>query len=246
MGADSGSPFVTYDDRNNPVRTEPTMDMVLGNTPGRRSNSSFGFNAVIASSTMETVQAAGGTWEPDDTLETISFASASVLDAAGGGGAFRIIIRGIDENWEEYEDIEILTLLGTTPVFTIRPYKFIIRVTIVAAGASRVNAGVISGTGVTTGFTKSYVPAGYGITQSAVVAVPEGKWCLVDDIEGSVLRTNGITGSSVFQVIWHNFRVTDGYEMIVWEQKTNGLYNDLVRSFPWENQSMPPCTITTS
>lgn len=106
------------------------------------------------------------------SAETIIFTSTSALDTLFSAGAWALNIVGLDDNWDEIE--EILTMGGIAGVTSVNSYLRVFRVLVVATGPTNVNQGAISGTASSAGTLQSYITATDCINSSSVVSVPRG------------------------------------------------------------------------
>ena len=140
---------------------------------GRREGASlwnkFGYNDDIDVGT-EVVASWGGTFTPLTTAGTLLIASSSVNDTNGGTGCNSIVIYGIDSNREE--QIEVVTMNGTTTVNTVSTWLGINRVAMFLCGSGQINAGDIAILSSVGGATMAVMPLGGGVTQQCIFYVP--------------------------------------------------------------------------
>lgn len=93
-------------------------------------------------STEQTVWNSGTIWVPPSAASTMTVVSTSANDVAAGTGARTVSVAGLDANYLEIS--ETITMTGLTPVTTTKSYLRIHRLTVVTAGTSKSNEGVIS------------------------------------------------------------------------------------------------------
>jgi len=125
----------------------------------------FGFNPDIDDS-LETVWAEGGLYSYLSAATVLKVSSSSTADDEGSTGAETVELFGLDENYNEIN--EIVTLNGQTAVNTTKEYLRINRMVVRSAGSGGTNAGVIyAGTGTVT--------AGVPANKYATVAVGDGQ-----------------------------------------------------------------------
>lgn len=177
--------------------TRPTKyeyEVALGRRQGATTWNKFGYNADIDIGT-EVVAAFGGTFTPLSTASTLTIVSSSVNDDDGGTGANSIVIYGVDENW--VAQTEVVTLNGTTNVVTTTQWLGINRAAIYLAGSGKANAGNITITATTGGYTQALIPTGEGTTQQAIYFIQENYTALADFLRINAEKTAGGTSPKV-------------------------------------------------
>jgi hypothetical protein len=111
------------------------------------------------------------------SAETMSIVSGDALDDAGtaAGGAHKIVIVGLDSNWDLQE--EEVTMDGQTPVVTTTTWFRVNRayVTDIGTHASGTNVGAITITQGTSGNVECTIIAGEGQSQEAEWTVPRNR-----------------------------------------------------------------------
>ena len=176
------------------IVTRPTdyhTEVALSLRQGATTWNKFGYNADIDTGT-EIIASWGGTFQFLTSGETIDIVSSSADDDDGGTGVNSVVIYGVDENWDE--QIEVVTLNGTTTVTTTSQWIGINRVAVFLSGTGRTNAGTIDVTATTSGFQMAQMPAGGGVTQQLIFYVPRNHQFLAEWLFFSAVKTSG--GSS--------------------------------------------------
>ena len=166
--------------------TDYHYEVALGRRQGASLWNKFGYNLDIDTATdPEIIAAWGGTFQYLTSGETIDIVSSDAGDDGdpAGTGARQVIIWGIDENWDE--QIEVVTLDGTTTVTTTSQWIGINRVSIYLAGSGLKNAGTVTVTASSSGYTMAQMPASQGTTQQCLFYVPQNHqwlsgWLLFD------------------------------------------------------------------
>lgn len=167
-------------------------EVALGKRQGVTTWNKFGYNLDVDTGT-EVIAAWGGALQFITVGETISIVSTSTDDDDGGTGVNSIIIYGVDENWDEA--IKVVTMNGTTPVVTTSKWIGINRVAVFLSGTGRTNAGTITITNVTSGYTMAQMPTGIGVTQQLVFYVPQNHQFLAEWLHFSSRKVSGGGGN---------------------------------------------------
>ena len=155
-----------------------------GHTPGYRTLYKFGYNPDV-NGTEETVWAEGGDYLWLTSAVTMFVSSSSANDTNGGTGANTIKIQGLDEDYNEIE--EIVALNGQTQVTTQLSYLRVYRSFVTLAGSGGTSGGTIyvatsgSAAGVPTGTIYASLALG-NQTQIAAYTVPAGYTLYLDEI----------------------------------------------------------------
>jgi len=176
------------------IVTRPTdyhTEVALSLRQGATTWNKFGYNTDIDTGT-EIIASWGGTFQFLTSGETIDIVSSSADDDDGGTGVNSVVIYGVDENWDE--QIEVVTLNGTTTVTTTSQWIGINRVAVFLSGTGRTNAGTIDVTATTSGFQMAQMPPGGGVTQQLIFYVPRNHQFLAEWLFFSAVKTSG--GSS--------------------------------------------------
>ena len=129
----------------------------------------FGYNDDIDIGT-EVIASWGGTFTPLTTATTLIISSGSVNDTSGGTGCNSIVVYGVDANRDE--QIEVITMNGTTSVVTVSTWLGINRVAMFLCGTSQGNEGEINIIATTGGSTMAQMPLGGGVTQQCIFHIP--------------------------------------------------------------------------
>lgn len=150
--------------------TNYNSEVALGRRQGHSLWNKFGYNNDLDVGT-EVVASFGGTFTPLTTATTLTIVSTSTDDDDGGTGVNSIVVYGIDANRDE--QIEVVTMNGTTNVVTTSTWLGINRIAMFLCGTGQVNAGTITITATTGGSTMAQMPAGGGVTQQCIFYVPQ-------------------------------------------------------------------------
>lgn len=168
---------------------EERTDIAMGRRSGTTLWNKFGYNSDIDSASTEVLASFGGTFTPLVTASTLRFVSTSANDTSGGTGANSLIVWGVDANRDE--QIEIVTLNGTTNVDTVTTWLGINRVSIYLSGSTLNNVGTITITAVTGGSTQAEMPIGQGTTQQCILFIPNNHTALMDWMLLNTLKQGG-------------------------------------------------------
>lgn len=149
----------------------------------------FGYNADVDNGGAEIIASFGGTFSRMTSADTLNVVSTSANDASGGTGLNSVVIYGIDENRDE--QIEVVTLNGTTPVTTSNQWLGVNRVAAFLFGSGGTNAGTITATATTAGSAQAEMPAGEGVTQQLIFHVPQSHTFLASYLRFNVNKISG-------------------------------------------------------
>lgn len=161
----------------------PFNDLVaLGLIPGVKSIHKYGRNPDIdVISGFEAIWNGGGEYTGFNAVaaEIVTVVSSDAADDSAGTGARTIKLFGLDTNG--FEQTEIVTLDGATPVDSVKEYLRLDRAKCMTAGSGGTNAGVITiRQKTTTANIFAVLPIGYGSTMIAAYTIPAGKVGLYD------------------------------------------------------------------
>lgn len=176
--------------------TNYTEEVALGRRQGASTWNKFGYNNdVDVATSPEVIAAYGGTFQYVTTGETLTIVSSSTADDGdpAGTGANSIIIYGVDENWDR--QTEVVTLNGTTNVVTSTSWIGINRISVYLAGSGKKNAGNITATFTSSGYTAAYMPAGQSTTQQIVFYVPQKHQYLATWLYFNAIKLSGGGGN---------------------------------------------------
>lgn len=189
--------------------TRPTdfnTECAIGLRQGHEVWNKFGYNADVDVGT-EIIASQGGAFQLPITARTLSIVSTDAADDDGSTGCNSIVIYGLDANRDE--QVEAVTMNGTTPVTTATTWLGINRVVMFLCGTGLVNAGTITVTSATDAYTLAQMPLGGGVTQQCIFFVPEKH-----DFIAEWVRINAINkGKAAVLTI----------KMWVWSAVSNGM-----------------------
>lgn len=177
------------------IATRPTeyrAEVALGRRQGATVWNKFGYNDDIDTATDPEILASwGGTFQHLTSGETLTIASTSTADDGdpAGTGANSLVVYGVDENWDL--QTEIVTLDGTTNVVTSTQWIGINRISIYLAGSGKANAGNITITATSSGYTLAQMLVGQGTSQQCVFYVPQNYQFLTDWLYTNAIKLAG-------------------------------------------------------
>lgn len=155
-----------------PPATDYYMEVARGNVPGQSSINKFGNNP--STNAGDDIWGGGGTYAfYPTTAQSMDIVSTSTADDTGGTGAIKVVVEGLDSNWEV--QTETVTLNGQTPVNLTNTYIRMYRAYVYEAGSSDSNVGDITVEIYDDTTTAIFIGADGGQTQHAIYTVPAGK-----------------------------------------------------------------------
>lgn len=181
--------------------TSFTEEVALSRRQGVSTWNKFGYNDDVDIATSpEIIAAFGGTFQYITTGETINIVSSSTNDdgSPAGTGANSIVVYGVDENWDA--QTEVVTLNGTTTVTTTTSWLGINRVAVYLSGSGKKNAGNITITASSSGYTMAYMPAGQSTTQQMLFYVPQNHQFLATFLHFNSIKLSGGGGAPEVQL----------------------------------------------
>jgi len=148
----------------------------------------------------------------------ISVASTSGLDTSAGVGAQTILVRGLDSNYDEQD--ELISLTGQTPSTTIASFLRINDIFVINAGSNGFNVGNIYVSDINDTFilgepqTRLYMAMEIGdnLSKTAIYTVPNGQkwtatWLLIqttatesNPMKVKIYKSNSRQGGNTFQL----------------------------------------------
>jgi len=178
------------------------IDIAAGRFGGFQYFDKFGTNPDIDSG-PEDIWEGGGLYTgfPTDQARTLEIFSSSTNDDEGGTGAEKIIVFGLDSNWEEAQ--EEFTLDGTSTVTSTSTWWRVNRAIVTQSnnGANTTfNDGNITIRHATTGNVLVFLTAGYNQTRQLVYTVPAGKTLYATQAFVSILKSNNSVGR---MLLWY-------------------------------------------
>ena len=153
----------------------------------------FGRNTDIdTGSTPEDIWGGGGVYTGFDatSAEALTVVSDNAADNGTGTGARTILLKGLDENYDEIE--ELVTLTGLTP--TAITTKLFIRMadaTVKTVGSGGKNAGSLTVTNNISGIVFAVMPVGGNQTHIACHTIPANKTGYVIQWGASIIGFSG-------------------------------------------------------
>jgi len=118
------------DENGNIITQEYLLEVAMGNVPNAKLVHKFGRHSDVTTS-IEPVSLSGNYRTPT-TATQLEVVSTDVDDTAGGTGARKILIQGLNSTWQE--ETTIVNLNGTTPVTIPVNYTRVYRAYITESG----------------------------------------------------------------------------------------------------------------
>ena len=169
--------------------TDFLHEVALSRRQGYSLTNKFGYNEDVDTATdPEVIAAFGGSFTPLTTASTLTIVSSDTADDGdpGGTGARTILVSGLDANRDE--QVELVTLDGTTNVVTTSTWLGVNRAVVTTSGTGNTNAGTITITATTGGSTQATIPAGGSVTQQLIYFTPRNHTGLIESINLSAQR----------------------------------------------------------
>lgn len=180
----------------------------------------FGYNADVDTGTEEVVATWGGAFQYLTSGETLNISSTDATDDLASTGAQKIIIYGVDSNWNP--QTEVIEMDGTTIVTTATSWIGISRMAVHTASTTKANAGIITATSSVSGYTLGQIPDGDGTSQQSIFYVPADHQALADWLLVNVRKLAGGTAPRVTIRAWVYSAVSNSeYEVFRYDLDTN-------------------------
>lgn len=174
----------------------------------------LGINRDISTGTTpETIWPTGGAYVWPTVATTVSLVSDDANDTAAGTGAQSVIIVGLDDEFNEIN--EVVVLAGLTPVVSTQLFFRINRLIVGSAGTSKNNEGLIIAT--VDSLTTSTIVATDGISLQVIYTIPKKEIQVAHAIQffASIGKAQGGFASMAFSVTGVNGVKTTRIEIIV-------------------------------
>ena len=215
-----------------------------GLVPGCTRVSSLGTNPATAAGASFWYGTGAYPWIP--SARTLEIVSSSANDSAAGTGARKVLVSGLDANFNPIS--ETVTMNGTTAVPLVNTYLRVQQGISISAGSSQINLGTITIRDSGAGATRAVMPIaldgfGIGITSQTAYTVPAGFTLEIQSILLSINRTganmannvtirnwffNNVTGSLLRPLSFatssngpYRHEAGDGYPVLTVGQKTD-------------------------
>lgn len=185
------------------IITRPTnwhYECALGRIGDTKTWNKWGYNSDIDSAASETIWSVGGDFTRLTSAETLDVSSSNAADSSASTGARSIVIYGVDANY--LEQIEVVTMNGTTPVTTAGTWLGVNRMSVYSTGSGDENAGDITAEATTAATVQAEIPAGKGSTQHAFFFVQSNHTALMDWLLLNVIKTSGGSSPTVIVSCW--------------------------------------------
>ncbi len=149
------------------------IEATKGNIIGQQTGNQFGENLVVGV-VFEDIQSQGGILVFLEAAETMDIVSTdTVNDISGGANAHSVLIKGLDENFTEIEEVVLLAAVANTTVNEYIRIQSSEVLNVGTYGAS--NAGIISVTASVSATSQSEIPLGESKSSSTHYTVPLGQ-----------------------------------------------------------------------
>lgn len=225
--------------------TDYRYEVALGRRQGASLWNKFGYNADVDVGT-EVIASFGGTFTPLTTATTLTVVSTDAADDDGGTGCNSIVVYGIDANRDE--QIEVVTMNGTTNVVTTSTWLGINRVAMFLCGSGKVNAGTINITATTGGSTMAQMPAAGGVTQQCIFHVPQNQQFIMEYLRVNTLK-QAAQDPVVTVKVWVYSAVSNGKQEVYRVSLDTAVTNDITEnpnlSFPVSEKTVVWLEATT-
>ncbi len=152
-------------------------------------------------------------WPPSVALifqaieSTVSLVSTDAADTLLGTGGRRILLTGLDGNFNSIS--EILEMDGLTPVISILSYLRINSAVVLNVGTANQNVGDISISSVGTTDLMAFIGTGLGKHLSPVITAPNNLWLGITNFWAEV------AGDDTLEVLFQSRHVGDSWRSIV-------------------------------
>ena len=165
-------------------------EVSLGLRQGVTSWNKFGYNDDVDDNGDDEIIASwGGVFEFITSGEFIEISSTSVNDTLLGTGAQKIVITGVDEDWNE--QVEVVDMNGTTTITTSSLWIGINRVAIFKSGTGLKNDGDITIKASVSTYTMAQMPTGNSTTQQCLFFVPAKHNFLTEWLHFNSIKISG-------------------------------------------------------
>lgn len=161
------------------------LESMTGQIHANSGNVKFGVNAGVGT-TEEDIWEFGGLYNWQTTADRLVVSSTSDEDKPLGTGLYSVHIFGLDENWEQVS--EVVTLDGTTPVFTVNNYIRINRAHAEQAASRDGQVGSVVISSDASGDIVAYFTPENNQTLQACYTVPKGKVAAVMGVAYGTVR----------------------------------------------------------
>lgn len=169
--------------------TAYNSDVALGRVTGTSLWNKFWYNSDVDIATSpEVVASFGWSFTPLTTATTLTIVSDSTADDwdPAWTGCNSIVVYWIDAN--RAEQIEVVTMDGTTNVVTTSTWLWINRVAMFLCWSGQVNAWTITITATTGGSTMAQMPAWEWVTQQCIFHVPDNTQFIMEWLRVNTLK----------------------------------------------------------
>lgn len=187
------------------------FEVGLGNVPGVRGEVRSGFNGVI-NGTPEDIWNVGGQMTYLTAAETLDIVSDSALDVSPASGAHTIFVQGLDNNFDEIN--EVIALNGLTPVVTVNSYIRLFNITTVIAGVSESNTGTITATATTSAVIQGQMEPTTNGSLTLQYTIPNAKTGLLSSFNFSSGSMDQIQFNFLLRIFGTVFIQTNTHQII--------------------------------
>jgi len=170
----------------------------LGLVPGLNIVNISGFNGDIDNNNSEDIITQSPKYQYLPVAEILEISSTSINDTLLGTGLQKVLLQGLDDNWDPVQ--EIINMNGPTKVPTVNSYKRVNRLEATAVGALGWNEGIVNLVDSATGlliqgqFILNAADEGLNKAFQTIYTVPAGKTAVLMQSFASITKRGGSTG----------------------------------------------------
>lgn len=227
----------TISENYDAVPTRPTdfhYEVAEGKRQGRTTWNKFGYNDDVDTGTEEIIASFGGAFSKLSGTDTLEIVSTSSNDEITGTGARKIVIVGVDLNWDSLT--EEVDLDGVNPVSTNNEFLGVNQVYVSESGSGETNEGSITIKGATqTAVTLAHIPIGEGISQEAIFYVKNNYIALADWLTLNASKASLIASEKLVEIKGWVYNSQTNTKSLVYKKNINTSVN----SFTELNPSQP-------
>lgn len=227
----------TISENYDAVPTRPTdfhYEVAEGKRQGRTTWNKFGYNDDVDTGTEEIIASFGGAFSKLSGTDTLEIVSTSSNDEFTGTGARKVVIIGVDSNWDSLT--EEVDLDGVNPVQTNNDFLGVNQVYVSESGSGETNEGSITIKGATqTTVTLAHIPIGEGISQEAIFYVKNNYTALADWLTLNANKDSAGASEKLVEIKGWVYNSQTNTKSLVYKKNINTSVN----SFTELNPSQP-------
>lgn len=224
----------TISENYDAVPTRPTdfhYEVAEGKRQGRATWNKFGYNDDVDAGAEEIIASFGGAFSKLSGTDTLEIVSTSSNDEITGTGARKIVIVGVDLNWDSLT--EEVDLDGVNPVSTNNDFLGVNQVYVSESGSGETNEGSITIKGATqTAVTLAHIPIGEGISQEAIFYVKNNYIALADWLTLNANKANSSASEKLVEIKGWVYNSQTNTKSLVYRKKINTSVNNFTELNP--------------